>query len=163
MKLLSIFFLFLSMACSNQASKTTDPSLFEYGQAPENYEKIFVDSVKAKLKDPGSAKFQKILSPKKTWYSFEEGKVTRHGWAICGEVNEKSPNGNYMGYNPHLVFFLNGNAQYIDMTADAPKDVKFGEYDIFMLLTSGDWPPALFKTMDGKPLCPGLESFKQKK
>lgn len=162
MKFLSTLFLFLIMACSNQASKTTETPQFEYGPAPENYEKIFKDLVKAKLKDPSSAKFQKILSPRKTWYSFEEGKVTRHGWAICGEVNEKSPYGNYMGYEPHLVFFLNGNAQYIDMSVDAPKDVKFGEYDIWMLLTHADWPPSLFKTMDGKPLCPGLDSFKHK-
>lgn len=154
---LSISFLFFILSCSSHSSKTKDPSKFEYGKVPENYEKIFMDSVKAKLKDPGSAKFQKILRPTKTWYNFEEGKLIRHGWAICGEVKEKDSS----LYEPHLVFFLDGKAQYIDMIEDAPKDVKFGQYDIFMLLTSGDWPPALFKTKDGKALCPGLESFKK--
>lgn len=155
--LLSISYLFLILACSNQESKTTDTPKFEYGAAPENYEKIFMDTVKTKLKDPESAKFQNILRPRTTWYKFESSKVSRHGWAICGEVKEED----FDFYEPHLVFFLNGVAQYIDMVEDVPKDIKFGHYDILMLLTSADWGPTLFQTKDGKPLCPGLESFKK--
>lgn len=96
-----------------------------------------------------------------TWYKFLDTKVMRHGWAICGEVSEKYSSGKYLGFDPHLVMYLNGKAKHVDMTEDAPKNVKFGQYDIFMLLTSGDWPRALFQTKDGEALCPGLESFKK--
>lgn len=157
MRLLSLSFLFIILACSNQTSKTADTSKLEYGEAPKNYEKVFEEAVKSKIKYPDAAKFQKILDPRETWFSFDEGKTKHHGWALCGEVKEKDST----IFEPHLVFYLNGNSKYIDMAEYAPHDIKLGAYDLFMLITTTELSPDVIQTKDGTPLCPGLDSFRK--
>lgn len=70
----------------------TETRLFFEKNGPEKTIAAAQDAAKKGLKDPDSAKFQKLRIA-----DFEGGKV------VCGEINAKNSYGGYVGYKPFIA------------------------------------------------------------
>jgi hypothetical protein len=60
----------------------------DYGDYPDNYEKIVLDYACKILKEPSSAKYTYVKGPKKTWI-FQHTSY-QYGWGVCYLISESN-------------------------------------------------------------------------
>lgn len=91
-----------------------EAAMADYGSYPNNYEEITKNYYSHMLKDPDSAKYQSITTPKKFWMGnrFEGAK---YGYLVCATVNGKNSYGGYVGYSTDGLLIRNGSViDYIE-------------------------------------------------
>ena len=81
------------------------------GPYPKSYQKLTIDAVRQRLKDPTSAKFKIHGKPEKS-YSIDHtdfaSKTTVFCWRVGVEVNAKNSFGGYTGDKTWLVYIRDG-------------------------------------------------------
>ena len=92
----------------------TKPTLEElasadYGQYPSNYELIIKNYMQGTLKDPNSARYQFLNSPKSGWTNLGGKKF---GYIVCVYINAKNSYGGYVGNR--MSYFMIKNDRVID-------------------------------------------------
>ena len=92
------------------ASCATPPSAEElanadYGSYPNDYKKIVKSYMQGILKDPGSAQYRLLKSPRQVWASYF-GPV-QYGYATCYAINAKNSFGGYTGEKTHYILIKN--------------------------------------------------------
>lgn len=93
------------------ASKPTPQDLAsaDYGTYPSDYEEIVKKYMDMRLKDPDSARYEFINSPKTGWNSWGGRK---YGYIVCALVNAKNSYGGYTG--SQIYYFMIKNGRVID-------------------------------------------------
>ncbi|MCZ7625983.1 MAG: hypothetical protein C3F12_11435 [Candidatus Methylomirabilota bacterium] len=81
----------------------------DYGSYPSDYEQIIKGYMQFVLKDPESARFQFLNTPKSGWRSFGEIKF---GYVVCAHINAKNSYGGYVGNR--MSYFMLKNGRVID-------------------------------------------------
>ena len=81
----------------------------DYGSYPTDFETIIKSHMQATLKDPESARYQFLNSPKSGWSSF--GGV-KYGYVVCAYINAKNSYGGYVGNR--MSYFMIKNRRLID-------------------------------------------------
>lgn len=83
----------------------------DYGPYPSDYESIVKRHLSNSLKDPDSAQYRFLNTPKSGWNGL--GGV-KYGWIVCAQVNAKNSYGGYVGFRP--AYFMIKNGLVIDAT-----------------------------------------------
>jgi hypothetical protein len=78
---------------------------YNYGQRPENYEKLIRDYLSPKLRDPAAAVVEFKAGPRELFQQDTALRSLQYGWGVCVWVNEKNDKGTYDGAYP-MVFFI---------------------------------------------------------
>lgn len=81
----------------------------DYGSYPTDFEQIIKNHMQATLKDPESARYQFLNSPKSGWNSFGG---LKYGYVVCAYINAKNSYGGYVGNR--ISYFLLKNDRVID-------------------------------------------------
>ena len=81
----------------------------DYGPYPDDHEQIIKNYMQSFLKDPESARYQFLNSPKSGWNSLG-GK--KYGYIVCVNVNAKNSYGGYVGNR--MSYFMINNGRVID-------------------------------------------------
>jgi hypothetical protein len=100
---LAVFALFLS-GCA--APTPEEIARADYGTYPSNYEQIIKSYLSTVLKDPSSAEFNSMSSPKTGWTTYGGGK--KFGYVVCARINTKNSFGGYVGFQPYYFMIKNG-------------------------------------------------------
>jgi len=80
----------------------------DHGSYPSNYEDVVKAYYAGALKDPDSAKYRNISSPRKYWLSSERTGVT-YGYLVCVTLNAKNSYGAYIGYQTDGMLIRNNS------------------------------------------------------
>ena len=91
----------------------------DYGSYPADFETIIKSYMQATLKDPESARYQFLNSPKSGWNGF--GGV-KYGYVVCVRINAKNSYGGYVGNR--MSYFMIRNGRVIDASHG---DGNYGE------------------------------------
>lgn len=81
----------------------------DYGSYPSDYEQIVKSYMQFVLKDPESARFQFLNSPKTGWNGFGGNKF---GYVVCAYINAKNSFGGYVGNRMSYFMIKNGRVIY---------------------------------------------------
>lgn len=81
----------------------------DYGQYPADYENIIKGYMRTILKDPDSARYQFLNTPKTGWNGFGGKKF---GYVVCAYINAKNSYGGYVGNR--MSHFMIKNGRVID-------------------------------------------------
>lgn len=85
----------------------------DYGSYPSNYEKIVKKFYDNTLKDPDSAKYRNITTPKKYWLG-DRISGAKFGYLVCVTLNAINSFGAYIGYHADALLIRNGAViQYV--------------------------------------------------
>lgn len=111
----SLFILFLFI--TGCAIKPTQQELesADYGNYPENYEGIIKSHMNTVLKDPYSAQYRFLNSPRKAWNGWGG---TKFGYVVCVNINAKNGFGGYTGEKLYY-FLLKNNVVILDFGGDS--------------------------------------------
>lgn len=91
-------------ACALKPSQQEIESA-DYGPYPSDYENIIKQHMSNRLKDPYSAQYQFLGSPRSGWNSFGGMKF---GYGVCAYINAKNSYGGYTGNKIHFFMINNG-------------------------------------------------------
>ena len=69
----------------------------DYGPIPTNYEEIVKTFYGNMLKDPGSAQYRNISSPRQYWLG-DRFTGAKYGYLVCVTLNGKNSYGAYVGF-----------------------------------------------------------------
>lgn len=111
---LSLFTIGCAMRPTEKEIATAD-----YGSYPNDYEQIIRIHTENFLKDPESARYKFLNTPKPGWNSIG-GK--RFGYVICANINAKNSFGGYVGNRMSYFMIRNGRIIYTSNGDD-----NFGE------------------------------------
>lgn len=81
----------------------------DYGSYPTDFEPIIKSYMQSTLKDPESARYQFLNSPKSGWNGV--GGV-KYGYVVCAYINGKNSYGGYVGNR--MSYFMIKNGRVID-------------------------------------------------
>ncbi|WP_447868627.1 hypothetical protein [Rahnella aceris] len=95
----------------------------DVGKNPKNYEPLVEDAIRNELKDPESAKFSGITTPRKE-VMVQNGNFV-YGYSTCVFVNAKNSYGGYTGKQLYWVFIRDNNVLRIKNTNDAYGQIIF--------------------------------------
>lgn len=100
-----LFLLFISMlnGCSFAPSQKELENA-DYGQYPSSYKSIISEYMSNILKDPSSAEYRYINTPKTGWNSWGG---TKFGYIVCTYINAKNSFGGYNGAKLYYFFIKN--------------------------------------------------------
>jgi hypothetical protein len=118
----------LSVAVVSGCATTPPPEVLataDYGAYPENYEAIIREFAGGQLKDPESAQYRFMNSPKKGYWGLGGAK---YGYVVCARINAKNGFGGYAG--SALSYFMIHDGRIIDASIG-----KAGEYGELMPTT----------------------------
>jgi hypothetical protein len=91
----------LLTGCAAHKPSGTELDSADYGAYPNDYKHTIDILLRAKLKDPDSAKITFLTEPRKGW----EGRQSiKYGWAVCVGVNARNSDGGYSG--DKIYYFL---------------------------------------------------------
>lgn len=77
----------------------------DYGSYPYDYESIIRSHMRGVLKDPESARYEFLNSPKIGWNGFGE---KQFGHVVCVNINAKNSYGGYVGNRLSYFMIRNG-------------------------------------------------------
>ena len=86
----------------------------DYGSYPSNYEQIVHAYFSVTLKDPDSAQYRSISSPRTFWIG---DRITgaKYGYLVCANLNGKNSYGAYIGFQTDGLLIRDGVViQYIE-------------------------------------------------
>lgn len=111
----------LSLAIAGCATPPSQQELesADYGAYPVSYEQIIKNRMSTILKDPDSAQYRFLNTPKTGWNSFGGKKF---GYIVCVNINAKNSYGGYVGYR--MSYFMIKNDLIID---SAHGDGSYGD------------------------------------
>ncbi|MBN3071168.1 hypothetical protein H4F33_03345 [Pectobacterium brasiliense] len=95
----------------------------DVGSKPSNYKKIIEDAIRDQLKDPESAKFSDMTTPRKEVMVEQSNFV--YGYSLCVYVNAKNSYGGYVGKQLYWVFMRNNQVLRISNTSGAYGNIIF--------------------------------------
>ena len=78
----------------------------DYGAYPSDYKDIVQNYMETRLKDPMSAQYSFLNSPRSAWNTFGGKKF---GYAVCARVNAKNSFGGYTGGKLNYFLIRNGS------------------------------------------------------
>ena len=78
----------------------------DYGPFPDNYEQIVKIYYSSVLKDPNSAIYKEITSPR-TWALGNRLEGAKFGYLVCVTLNAKNSYGGYVGYKTDALLIRN--------------------------------------------------------
>lgn len=104
-KCVAILMILLFIGCT---FKPTTKQIMEgdFNPYPENYEKITKDFFHDELFDPSSAVFTFGIPARAIFVGYRWG----YGWVVCGTLNEKDRDGDYIGVKDFSVDIYEGKA-----------------------------------------------------
>lgn len=95
----------------------------DVGSKPSNYKKIVEDAIKDQLKDPESARFSDMTTPRKE-VMVEQGNFV-YGYSLCVNVNAKNSYGGYVGKTLYWVFLRNNQVLRVSDTSGTYGNIIF--------------------------------------
>lgn len=78
----------------------------DYGAYPGDYEQVVEGYMQSILKDPDSARYEFLNSPKKGWAGIGN---KRFGYVVCANINAKNSFGGYTGNRLNYFFIKDGS------------------------------------------------------
>ncbi|AJJ69510.1 Uncharacterised protein [Yersinia pseudotuberculosis] len=99
-----------------KAVKNINLDTADVGAKPKNYKKLVEDAIRNELKDPDSAKFSDITTPRKEVMVKNRNFV--YGYSSCVYVNAKNSYGGYAGKQLYWVFIRNDEVLRVKNTND---------------------------------------------
>jgi hypothetical protein len=81
----------------------------DFGSYPTNYEIVIKSYMSTILKDPDSARYNFLNSPKSGWSGFG---AVKYGYIVCVNINAKNCYGGYTGNR--MSYFMIKNDRVID-------------------------------------------------
>lgn len=91
----------------------------DYGPYPTNYEAVVRSYMNRTLKDPESARYEFLNSPKQSWNGIGGLKF---GYSVCVNINAKNSYGGYVG--TRMSYFMIKDGRVIDSSHG---DGKYGD------------------------------------
>ena len=88
---------------------TGNVSESEYGEYPDNYQKILKDYLTSNLLNHDDAKVEFVNKPSKL--SIQQFGNVYHGYRVCLSINSRNNKNIYTGYKTHLFMINNGNVE----------------------------------------------------
>lgn len=92
----------------------------DYGPMPTNYEQIVKTYYGTTLKDPDSAQYRNISSPRQYWLG-DRFTGAKYGYLVCVTLNAKNSYGAYVGYKTDGLLI-----QYDSVVLYVPDGIWFG-------------------------------------
>ena len=111
----------LSLLTNGCAIRPTEKEIeiADYGSYPNEYEQIIRNHMETFLKDPESARYKFLNSPKPGWNGIGGNKF---GYVVCANINAKNSFGGYVGNR--MSYFMIRNDR---MIYTSKGDDNFGE------------------------------------
>ena len=108
MKNIVIGLLFVTLAGCASFPTEQESAVADYGSYPDNYEQIVKSFYNRTLKDPSTAQYRWISSPKTTWLGNRFTGV-RYGYLVCVTLNAKNSYGAYIGFGTDGFLIRDGS------------------------------------------------------
>lgn len=107
----------------SNAVKNINLETADVGTSPENYKDIIENAIRGQLKDPDSAKFSAMTTPRKEVMA--ENRLFVYGYSVCVYVNAKNSYGGYVGDQLYWVFLRDNQVRRIKNTNDQFGNIIF--------------------------------------
>ncbi len=96
------------------AVKNINLETADVGEQPKNYKEVVESAILIQLKDPDSAKFSAMTTPRKE--VMVENRTFVYGYSTCLYVNAKNSYGGYTGDQLYWVFMRNNQVLRVKNT-----------------------------------------------
>ena len=106
--ILIVAFALLSGGCATRPTEH-ELTIADYGSYPNDYEKIIQNHLQNYWKDPESARYKFLNTPKTGWNRLG---MKKYGYVICANINAKNSFGGYTGNR--MSYFMIKNGKVID-------------------------------------------------
>ncbi|MGM1347646.1 hypothetical protein [Serratia liquefaciens] len=95
----------------------------DVGAAPKNYKEAVEEAIRGQLKDPDSAKFSGMTTPRKE--VMVENRDFVYGYSTCVFVNAKNSYGGYVGKQLYWVFLRDNQVLRVKNTSGQFGNIVF--------------------------------------
>lgn len=109
---------FASSAKDKPVAETVDTANADYGPRPENYEELVKTWAEQNLKDPESARYNRISKPRKEFMIASLKPF--FGWSVCADINAKNSYGGYTGAQTYWFLIRDGKIERSQSTSGFP-------------------------------------------
>lgn len=107
-----------SFAKEQTVAATVDTANADYGPRPETYEELVKAWAEQNLKDPESARYNRISKPRKEFMVANLKPV--FGWSVCADINAKNSYGGYTGAQTQWFLIRDGKIERSQSTIGFP-------------------------------------------
>ncbi|MGE6467983.1 hypothetical protein [Serratia proteamaculans] len=105
------------------AVKNINIETADVGEAPKNYKEAVEEAIRGQLKDPDSAKFSGMSTPRKE--VMVENRDFVYGYSTCVFVNAKNSYGGYVGKQLYWVFLRDNQVRRVKNTSGQFGNIVF--------------------------------------
>lgn len=98
-----------SFAKEKTVAETVDTINADYGPRPDNFEELVKAWAEQNLKDPDSARYNRISKPRKEF--MVANLKPFFGWSVCADINSKNSYGGYTGAQTHWFLIRDGKIE----------------------------------------------------
>ena len=109
--------------CATLSGRDDLPPQADIGQYPNDYEQIIKNYEQSELKDPDSARYKFLNSPKIGWTQAGLVNEKYYGYVVCVYINARNSFGGYAGN--HLYSFVLKNNSVINWQSSSDDDESY--------------------------------------